>query len=79
VSVLAVDDLTKDFGGLRALDALSMSVDRGDLLGVMGPNGAGKTTFSIASVALYAPMEDRSPLTARTLPGTRPKRWPEPE
>ena len=45
MSLLAVEDLTKEFGGLRALDGLSVSVDRGDLVGVMGPNGAGKTTL----------------------------------
>lgn len=45
MSLLVVDSLTKEFGGLRALDGLSMSVDSGELVGVMGPNGAGKTTF----------------------------------
>lgn len=45
MSLLVVDRLIKEFGGLRALDGLSMSVDSGELVGVMGPNGAGKTTF----------------------------------
>ncbi|EMA47005.1 sulfate-transporting ATPase, partial [Halococcus saccharolyticus DSM 5350] len=45
MSLLDVDGLVKEFGGLRALDDLSVSVESGELVGVMGPNGAGKTTF----------------------------------
>jgi len=39
------DSLTKRFGRLRALDAVSARVPRGSIYGLMGPNGAGKTTF----------------------------------
>ena len=42
--ILTVDHLTKQFGRLRAVDALSFEVREGEILGVMGPNGAGKTT-----------------------------------
>ncbi|MFC7068716.1 ABC transporter ATP-binding protein [Halobaculum lipolyticum] len=45
MSLLSTDGLVKDFGGLRAIDDLSMSVDAGEIVGVMGPNGAGKSTF----------------------------------
>lgn len=45
MSLLEVENLVKEFGGLRALDHLSLSVDRGELVGIMGPNGAGKSTF----------------------------------
>jgi branched-chain amino acid transport system ATP-binding protein len=45
MSLLSTDGLVKEFGGLRAVDNLSMSVDDGELVGVMGPNGAGKSTF----------------------------------
>ncbi|WP_435075417.1 ABC transporter ATP-binding protein [Halorubrum sp. HHNYT27] len=45
MSLLSTDGLVKEFGGLRAVDELSMSVDDGEIVGVMGPNGAGKSTF----------------------------------
>jgi len=38
-------DLTKAFGGLVAVNQLSMTVDKGTVLGIIGPNGSGKTTF----------------------------------
>lgn len=41
---LEVDHLSKSFGGVAAVRALSMSLDEGEILGLIGPNGAGKTT-----------------------------------
>ena len=43
--ILAIEGLTKNFGGLRAVDALSFEVQEGKLTSVIGPNGAGKTTL----------------------------------
>ena len=41
---LRISDLTKDFGGLRAVDSISFQVSEGELVGLIGPNGCGKTT-----------------------------------
>jgi ABC-2 type transport system ATP-binding protein len=43
--MIKVDGLTKRYGGLTALDAVSFSIRRGEVLGLIGPNGAGKTTL----------------------------------
>jgi ABC-2 type transport system ATP-binding protein len=42
--MLQIQKLTKDFGALRAVDGVSFTVDRGEVLGFLGPNGAGKST-----------------------------------
>jgi branched-chain amino acid transport system ATP-binding protein len=44
MSVLAVAGLSKSFGGLRAVDAVSFAVGKGEFLALIGPNGAGKST-----------------------------------
>jgi ABC-type branched-subunit amino acid transport system ATPase component len=50
VALLDLRDVTKDFGGLRVVDHLSLHVDEGEIVSVIGPNGAGKTTvFNLVS------------------------------
>ncbi|MDR1825049.1 MAG: ABC transporter ATP-binding protein [Bifidobacteriaceae bacterium] len=44
-AVLTVQDLFKDFAGLRAVDNVSLQLRTGEILGLIGPNGSGKTTF----------------------------------
>ena len=45
MALLEVQNLTKNFGGLRANANISFSLEKGELLGLIGPNGAGKTTL----------------------------------
>ena len=45
MALLEVHNVTKDFGGLRANSEVSVSMEKGELVGLIGPNGAGKTTL----------------------------------
>ena len=53
--LLDVENLTMDFGGLRALDNISLDLRKGEILALIGPNGAGKTTFFNCITGIYAP------------------------
>ncbi|MCK4508880.1 MAG: ABC transporter ATP-binding protein [Desulfuromonadales bacterium] len=53
--LLDVKDLTMDFGGLRAIDAVSLNVCPGEIVALIGPNGAGKTTFFNCVTGIYKP------------------------
>ncbi len=55
--ILDVKGLTKDFGGLRALDHLDLDVKEGEIVALIGPNGAGKTTFFNCITGIYPPTE----------------------
>ncbi len=52
---LEITELTKFFGGLRAVGNFSMTINKGDLQGLIGPNGAGKTTIFNMITGLYIP------------------------
>ena len=45
IEMIKVENLSKEFGAKVAVDDVSFTVERGDILGFLGPNGAGKTTF----------------------------------
>jgi len=55
VALLETTRLTKDFGGVRALNDISLGVEEGEILGMIGPNGSGKSTFINVLTGIYAP------------------------
>lgn len=73
MSLLQCADLTVRFGGLTALNKLTLSLARGEILGLIGPNGSGKTTFFNALTALYPLAEGRIEFDGRRLQGERPQ------
>lgn len=55
--LLEVKNLSKEFGGLRAVNEFRMELSDGELVGLIGPNGAGKTTFFNLVTGVYEPTE----------------------
>jgi len=55
MAILTTQGLTKDFGGLRAVDSVTFDVEQGKLTSVIGPNGAGKTTLFNLITGLIKP------------------------
>lgn len=64
---LEVSSITKDFGGLRAVDDVSFSVEEGTLTAIIGPNGAGKTTLFNLIAGTLAPTKGCVSFMERTL------------
>lgn len=64
--MITVESVAKNFGGIRAVDGVSLSIEKGSITGLIGPNGAGKTTlfniiagaFPPSSGAIYLDGED---------------------
>jgi len=54
-SLLETENLSKDFGGVRAVCDLDIFINRGEIVGMIGPNGSGKTTFINLVSRIYPP------------------------
>jgi len=84
--MIKVDNLVKTFGPKRAVDGVSFSVERGEVLGFLGPNGAGKSTSMRMITGFIPPTEGRitvggfdmveNPIPAKRLIGYLPENAP---
>ena len=72
--MLEVRELSKAFGGLKAVDNASLDVKAGEIVGLIGPNGAGKTTLFAAIAGFHKPDAGRIALEGRDITGLAPHR-----
>lgn len=72
--VLETENLTKKFGGLTAVNEVSMTLYQGDVLGLIGPNGAGKTTLINAITGLNPPTSGSVKLFGEETTGLPPEK-----
>jgi branched-chain amino acid transport system ATP-binding protein len=74
MALLAVEDVTRRFGGIVALSDVSLQLEPGRIGGLIGPNGAGKTTLFNLITRLYRPNTGRIVFDGRELTRTPPHR-----
>lgn len=67
--MLSVNDLSISFGGLRAVDEFSITINKGELYGLIGPNGAGKTTAFNLLTGVYKPDQGKILLDGQDITG----------
>jgi len=74
VALLSIRDVTRRFGGIVAIDEVSLDVDQGQIVGLIGPNGAGKTTLFNVITRLYKPDSGALDFDGKSLLRTPPHR-----
>jgi len=74
VALLSVRNVTRRFGGIVAIDDVSLDVENGQIVGLIGPNGAGKTTLFNVITRLYRPDSGELDFDGKTLLRTPPHR-----
>ncbi|MDQ2910967.1 MAG: ABC transporter ATP-binding protein [Actinomycetota bacterium] len=72
MAMLSLEHLTRRFGGIVAVDDVSLDVREGEIVGLIGPNGAGKTTMFNLTTRLYRPDDGEIAFEGRTLLKTPP-------
>ena len=70
--MIVVEDVHKHFGGIRAVDGASLSIETGSITGLIGPNGAGKTTLFNVIAGLHKPTSGRILLDGEDISGLEP-------
>jgi len=72
MAVLEVRDLSKQFGGIHAVEGVSFDVNEGEILGIIGPNGSGKSTLFNCILGQLQPSAGEVRLDGRAVTGMRP-------
>jgi len=70
--LLDIQDCTKKFGGLTAVNGFTLSMNQGELVGLIGPNGAGKTTAFNLLTGVYAPTSGTITFDGQSIAGRKP-------
>ncbi len=70
--VLKTEDLRKSFGGIKALDGVSIAIREGEFVGLIGPNGSGKTTLFNVISGVYKPDSGKVYLLGEDVTGLQP-------
>ena len=70
--MIRIENVCKHFGGLKAVDQVSIEIAKGSITGLIGPNGAGKTTLFNTIAGLYAPSAGRIYLDDEEITGLKP-------
>lgn len=70
--MLAVKGMTKQFGGLRAVDSLDLQIEEGQIFGLIGPNGAGKSTAFNCIAGVFPPTAGEITFDGKNINGSKP-------
>ncbi len=74
MALLKVDNMTHEFGGLRAVQDYDLKIEPGQIMGLIGPNGAGKTTIFNLITGIYTPTKGKITFEGNEINGLQPYR-----
>ena len=72
MAYLEINNVSKHFGGLKAVDEVSIKIEKGEILGLIGPNGAGKSTLFNCVAGTYAPTSGSIIFNGQDITGWKP-------
>ena len=70
--MITVENISKNFGGIRAVNDVSLNIETGSITGLIGPNGAGKTTLFNVIAGVYQPTAGSVMLDGEDITGLAP-------